>query len=88
MRVNLRLVQASQFPQQFKLNIYNKSDKEYIILDTLSRLASGNTWHPNLQHSELDALFTYNTTLVKIYPALVFQILAIYKVDSWRVRLQ
>ena len=88
MRLNLRLVQASQFLQQFKLNVWHKSGKEHIIPDALSRLASANTRQPNPLHSELDALFTYNTTLVKMHLALVSRILAGYKEDPWWARLQ
>lgn len=87
-RLNLRLVQASQFLQQFKLDIWHKPGREHIIPNVLSRLANANTRYPNLLYSELDILFTYNTTLIKIYPALVSQILAGYKEDLWWVRLQ
>ncbi len=87
MRLNLRLVRASQFLQQFKLDVRHKPGKEHIIPDALSRLASANTQHPDPQHSELDALFTYNTTLVEMHPALVSQILAGYQADPWWARL-
>lgn len=41
-----------------------------------------------MQYSELDTLFTYNTTLVEMHPALVSRILAGYKVDPWWAWLQ
>lgn len=88
MRLNLRLVQTSQFLQQFKLNIRHKPGKEHIIPDALSWVASVKIRHPDLQHSRLDALFTYNTTLVKKYPALVSQILIGYKANPWYAWLQ
>lgn len=72
MRLNLRLVQASQFFQQFKLDVRHKPGKKHIIPDALSRLASANRLPTNTQHSELDALFVYNTTLIKIHPTMVF----------------
>lgn len=71
MRLNLRLVRASQFLQQFKLEVRHKSGKEHIVPDALNRLASANR-HQDPQHSELDALFIYNTMLVEMHPALVF----------------
>ena len=43
MRLNLRLVRASQFLQQFKLDVRHKSGKEHIVPDALSRLASAIT---------------------------------------------
>ena len=88
MRLNLRFVQASQFLQQFKLDICHKPGKNHIIPNALSRLASANTRYLEPQHSELDALFTYNTMLVKIHLALVSQILVGYKADPWWARLQ
>ncbi len=87
MRLNLRLVRASQFLQQFKLDVRHKPGKEHIIPDALSRLASTNTCHPDPQHLELDAYFTYNATLVEIHPVLVSRILAGYGVDPWWARL-
>lgn len=83
MRLNLRLVQAFQFLQQFKLDVWHKPGKEHIIPDALSLLASATTRHPDPLHSELDALFTYNTMLVKMYPALVSRILVSYKENPW-----
>ena len=83
MRLNLRLVRASQFLQQFKLDIRHKSSKEHIIPNALSRLASAITRHPDPQHSELDALFTYNITLVEMHLALVSRIMAGYQADPW-----
>ncbi len=87
MRLNLRLVRASQFLQQFKLDIRHKPGKEHIIPDALSHLASTNTCHPDPQYSELDALFTYNATLVVIHLVLVSRILAGYGADPWWARL-
>ncbi len=88
MRLNLRLVRASQFLQQFKLEVRHKPGKEQIIPDALSRLASSNTGHADPQHSELNALFTYSTTLVKLHPTLISRILAGYEADPWWAWLQ
>lgn len=81
MRLNLRLVRVSQFLQQFILEVRHKLGKEHIIPDTLSRLTSSNTGQADPQHSELDALFTYNTMLVELHPTLISRILAGYKAD-------
>ena len=83
MRLNLRLVRASQFLQQFKLDVRNKLSKEYIILDILSRLASSNIGTIEPSYSELDALFLYNTTFIKIHLTLVSRIIAGYNIDAW-----
>ena len=42
----------------------------------LNRLASANVGQANPSYSELDALFTYNTILVKIHLKLILRILA------------
>ena len=83
MKLNLRLMQAFQFFQQFKLDICHKLGKKHIIPNALNQLTSANTRHPDLQHSELNALFTYNAILVEIYPSQVSQILARYKINLW-----
>ena len=83
MRLNLRLVRASQFLQQFRLDVRHKPEKKNIVPDALSRLANANSSSTDARHSELDALFLYNTTLVEIYPTLVSQILASYDADPW-----
>lgn len=77
--MNLQLVRASQFFQQFRLNIWYKPGKKYIISDVLNHLASTNLGYADPFYFELDTLFTYNTTLVKIYPGLVSRILADYE---------
>ena len=83
MRLNLRLMRASQFLQQFKLDVRHKPGKKHIVPDVLSHLASTNTGHADPYHSELDILFAYSTTLVELHPTLISQILAGYNADPW-----
>lgn len=87
MRLNLRLVRASQFLQQFRLDVRHKPRKEYIIPNALSRLANATPTPTDPYYSELDALYIYNTTLIKIHPHLVSRILAGYDSDPWWARL-
>lgn len=82
MRMNLRLIRASQFLHQFKLDVQYKSDKEHIVSDALNRLASTNGGCTDPSYFELDALFTYNTPSIKIYLSLVSKILASYEDDE------
>lgn len=83
MRINGCLVRASQFFQQFCLVVRNKPGKEHIIPDALSRLASANRAGHDDLYSELDALFTYYTTLVEISPDFVTQIFDSYLSNNW-----
>lgn len=64
MKINIRLVRASQFLKQFHLIVKYKSGKEHIIIDTLNKLASTNNVGHNLEYSELYTLFVYHKTLV------------------------
>ena len=67
--MNVRLVRASQFLRQFRLDVRHKPSKEHIIPDALSRLASTNhdaASSKDDDYSELDVLFT--TTLVEMSP--------------------
>ncbi len=43
MRLNVRLVRASQFLNGFRLTVRHKPGKEHIVPDALSRLASTNS---------------------------------------------
>lgn len=85
MRMNVRLVRASQFLRQFPLVIWHKPGKEYILPDALSRLASANTNLPSHDpaYSELDALFAYNTMLVAMNEDLAQRIVKGYESDPW-----
>ena len=42
MRMNVRLIRASQFLRQFRLDVCHKPGKDHIVPDALSRLASLN----------------------------------------------
>lgn len=71
MQMNVRLVKTSQFLCSFCLIIWHKLGKEHIALDVLNKLSSINVNSPgDSYHSELDVLFTYNTTLVELNLAL------------------
>lgn len=87
MRLNLRLVQASQFLQQFRLDVGHKPEKEHIIPNALSHLANATPTPTDPYYSELDALYIYNTTLIEIHPHLISRILAGYDSDLWWARL-
>lgn len=84
MQINVCLVQALQFFRQFRLVVCHKPKKKHIILDTLSYLTSANTnlFLEDSNYLELDILFSYNTTLIKIYLNLVKQIVKRYKADD------
>ena len=81
-RMNVRLVRASQFLQQFRLVVRHKPGKEHIIPDMLSRLASANRAGHDKVYSKLDALFTYHATLVEISPDLIQHILDGYLANN------
>ena len=85
MQINVCLVRASQFLQQFRLIIWYKPGKEHILPDALSHLVSANT---NLSsqdpaYSELDALFIYNATLIAMNKDLAQRIVESYESDPW-----
>ena len=66
MRMNTRLIRASQFLKQFDLDITNKPGKEHIIPDALSRLASLNHDQLPEDHSELDSDALFTATFVEM----------------------
>ena len=87
MRINVRLVRASQFLRQFNLEVRHKPKKEYIISDALSRLASVNHGQESEipQYSELDVLFT--CSLVEMSDDFRHRLVKGYKSDPWYSRL-
>jgi hypothetical protein len=54
-RINLRLVRASQYLQQYRLLVYHKAGKLNYIADALSRLAAVDKAEPR-KDNDLDAL--------------------------------
>lgn len=88
MRMNVRLVRASQYLRQFNLEVRYKPGKEHIIPDALSRLASVNQGQESTtpQYSELDCLFT--CALVEMSDDFRHRLVEGYKTDPWYSRLQ
>ena len=68
LRMNVRLVRASQFLRQFRLEVRHKPGKEHVVPDALSRLASANTTSSlSEDHSELDVLYACATQAIDIH---------------------
>lgn len=82
-RMNVHLVRVSWFLRQFRLVVRYKLEKEQIMLDALSKLASANNLGYTPFYSELNAVFVYYTTLVKIHPDLISHILEDYAANNW-----
>ena len=85
MRMNVRLVRASQFLRQFRLDVTHKPGKEHILPDALSRLASCSPSMLPDDHSELDALFA--ATLVDMNEEFYSKLLAGYQEDEFWKRI-
>ena len=85
-RMNIRLVKASQFFNQFNFDVKYKSKKEHIISDVLFRLISSNiNLFSNSNHFELNALYAYNTTFVELSTEFRDRIIQDYIDDSiWK----
>ena len=70
MKMNVKLIRASQFLRQFNLNVKYKPEKKHIISDALSRFVNLN-FDKNISsdHFELDALYDiifFIITLIKM----------------------
>ena len=91
LRLNLRLVRASQYLQRFDLDVRHKPGKKNVVPDALSRLASTNESHSApAEHAELDALhgYAYTTTLVEMSEDFKSKIVKGYDIDpAWRKTL-
>ena len=85
LRLNVRLIRASQFLRQFNLQVSHKPGKEHILPDALSRLASLNGEQLSDEHSELDVLYT--TTMVEMSEAFHDKCLQGYQKDGFWKRI-
>lgn len=65
--MNIKLIRVFQFSNQFNLNMRYKSSKDYIISNVLSRFASTNVSTLSSDHFELNVLYVYNATLIKMF---------------------
>lgn len=76
MKMNVQLIQAFQFLSQFLLNICYKPGRFNIVTDAFLRLPSNNTLTKTIspKFNKLDALYTYNTTLVQINDSFAIKI--------------
>ena len=86
-RMNVRLVRASQFLRQYRLDVRHKPGKEHIIPDALSRLASTNvdTKCTAPEYSELDVLYT--ATMVGMSEDFRRRLVEGYRQDEWYSQL-
>ena len=83
-RLNLRLIRASQYLQRFDLDVRHKPGKKNVVPDALSRLASTNQYAMPPGHAELDALYAYTTTLVEMDSTFKARIVKGYQEDpAW-----
>ena len=85
-RSNIRFVRVFQYLSQFSLNVRHKSRKDNIISDALFRLSNTDVVSFEKEnYSEFDALYVYNTTLIKISKNFSDRIVQKYINDSrWR----
>ncbi len=58
-KLNLRLIRAFEYIQRFNVIIRHKSEKQHIVLDALSRLASENDDSNTSEFEKLDALHEF-----------------------------
>ena len=66
--MNIRLIRATQFLRQFNLIISYKSNKKYIISNTLLRLISLNKDNSlSYYYSKLNTLFAINLIEINIF---------------------
>ena len=65
-KLNLQLMQASQYIQNFHLQIFHKSEKTYLVSDTFSQLSSealfNNIKFINILHEDMK----YTATMIKL----------------------
>ena len=94
-KLNLRLIQMSQYLLQFFLNVRYKSEHTYIILNVLFQLAQLNFKSKSTSYDNsniLKELRTYNvrvyqTSLMKMSILFYKQLIKDYKADSFLIKI-
>jgi len=82
-KLNLRLIRASTYLSRYPLNVRYKPDRQHIVPDILSRLASTNCLPSDPSEvTSLDYLYNFHIALVEISPDFRTQILRGYKDDK------
>ena len=79
-KLNLHLIQAAAYIQQFQLKIHYKSEKQNTVSDTLSRLSCQKAEAEANEKSILDTLFTES-----IY---IFHVLITEVSDKFKISLR
>jgi hypothetical protein len=84
-KLNLRLIRASQYMQQFRLRVIHRPGKTNSIADALSRLPTKTASAEN-NPTDLDALL-YHVSLVEMSPEFQVKLQEGYKVDRKLARI-
>ena len=86
MRMNVRLIRVSQYLCEFCLLAWHKPEKEHVVPDALSKLASANVnLYQDLNNLELYVLLAYIATLVQPSLSLLKKIIYGDKIDElWK----
>ena len=68
-KLNLRLIKASQYLSQFRLDVRHKSDKQHVMFNVLFRFMSESARERDMLISKkntLDEMFVFNEFLIKM----------------------
>ena len=88
-KLNLCLIQAAAYIQQFQLKIHHKFEKQNIVSDTLSRLSCQEAEAEANEKSILDIFFTESTLdILFIKFIYIFHILIIEVSDKFKISLR
>lgn len=88
MRLNVRLIRVSQFLRQFRLNVRHKLEKDHIVLDVLSRLASKNH-NASMNSNHLERNVLHIDVFVQMLKSFYDRIIVEYvQKDYWRRIIQ
>ena len=94
-KLNMKLIRASVYLSQFRLDVRYKFDKSHIIFDAFSRLSISNcmssdkddvldieNFHENMIDSENDVIYVYNSDLVAMFENFKLKLRQDYQSDK------
>ena len=89
-KLNLRLIKASQYLSQFKLNIRHKPDKQHIVLDALFKLMSDliiEKGMPIFEKGIFDEIYIFNRFLIEITPEYKKDLRSAYLLEPFWIKI-
>lgn len=87
-KLNMRLVRASQYLSQFRLDVRYKPGKQHIVPDALSRLNAHSNDSKDEGKDVLEDIFVYHTSIIQMTETFKAELLTAYETDPHWLKIK